>query len=310
MAQTFELPIKNIKHSSVTLRDIDRGIVEDLANSIRANGLLQPILVRPNGSSYEVIFGHHRLEACQLLGWATIDAIVRDISSDESFLTQVVENLQRNLEINPVNEANGYVALVDKGWTVDEIAKRIGKSDSYVSDRIGIVRRLHPKIARKFRANTRNGCLTASHLELLARIKSGDQQLKLSHLVEKKKLSVRKLEQLLSERQTFTAVIEENGDTLQLRLPQEVTTQTNITAGCTVNITIKSRRQIIIEASEITSSYNSIRSSGDMICPTAPVPRTEPENTKIVQPYCQTTRYRENYSSVAVMNDNSENTNP
>jgi ParB-like chromosome segregation protein Spo0J len=75
------------------------------------------------------------------------------MSDDESFLTRLIENLHRNIEINPLAEASGYITLIDNGWTVNKIAERIGKSDSYVSDRIGLIRRLHPEIAKKFNGN-------------------------------------------------------------------------------------------------------------------------------------------------------------
>lgn len=254
MAQTVELATDSIKPSAVVLRKIDRRTVDSLASSIRTNGLLQPILVRPVDSEYEVVFGHHRLEACRLLGWKYIEAVVRNMTSEECFLTQVVENLQRNVEINPLSEADGYVVLINGGWTVDKIAKRIGKSDSYVSDRIGLIRRLHPAIAKKFEEDRRNTLLTPSHLELLARVRSSDHQLSLSDLVERNSLSVRKLEELISSREPFRSIVEACGNGLRITLPREVTARMNIAVGDPVNIFIGNRRRITIEP---ISGFNS-----------------------------------------------------
>lgn len=162
------MSVELIRPSSKLLRVIDQARVSELAKSIESSGLLQPILVRPVESIYEVVFGHHRLEACKRLGWESIPAVIREMSDDDSFLNKVVENLQRNEEINPLAEANGYITLINHGWTINSIAAKIGKSDSYVSDRIGLIRRLHPIIARRIMFNG-NGHLKPSHCELLAR---------------------------------------------------------------------------------------------------------------------------------------------
>ncbi len=85
----------------------------------------------------------------EALGWKKIPALVKDVSSEEAFLTGLIENLQRNIRISPVAEARGYKHLMAKGWTPHEIAQRIGKGDSYVYDRLRVVDRLHPTIQRR-----------------------------------------------------------------------------------------------------------------------------------------------------------------
>jgi ParB family chromosome partitioning protein len=116
------VPLDRVKNSGIALRDLDEAAVKELAESIRANGLLQPIMVKPKGDGYELVFGLHRLEACRKLGWKKIPALVKDISSEEAFLTGLIENLQRNIRISPVAEARGYKRLMAKGWTPHEIA--------------------------------------------------------------------------------------------------------------------------------------------------------------------------------------------
>jgi ParB family chromosome partitioning protein len=228
------------------LRVLDEHVLADLEKSILANGLLQPILVRPISCFYEVVFGHHRLEACKRLGWNSIPAIIKEMSTGESFLTQVVENLQRNGEINPLTEANGYIDLIDHGWTINRIAKRIGKSDSYVSDRVGLIRRLDPEIARKFNECT-NGHLKASHLELLARMKSSTRQREVCHLIELKRLSVRKLEKMISGGQPLIGTVEKDENTLYIRVPQEIARVMKIDVGDSVCMYLQSRRRLAIE---------------------------------------------------------------
>jgi len=170
--------VDRVKPSSFALRDLDEAAVEELAGSIRASGLLQPIMVKPTGDGYELVFGLHRLEACKRLGWKKIPAFVKHISSEETFLTGLIENLQRNIRINPVAEARGYKRLMAKGWTSHEIANRISKSDSYVYDRLRVLDRLHPTIQKELITHVCKSPITPSHAERLTLIEDMKLQLK------------------------------------------------------------------------------------------------------------------------------------
>jgi ParB family chromosome partitioning protein len=238
------MPIENIRSSAEPLRRVDTDTVVELAKSIESNGLLQPILVRPYNGSYEVVFGNHRLEACRRLGWKLIPADVKEVNDEEGFLLRVVENLQRNVTINPLTEARGYIRLIERGWTINSIAKRVGKSDSYISDRVGLIRRLHPDVARRIQEN---GRIRPSHCEVLARIHSKNSQLELSELIERKGLSVRKLEQLMQNRQLFKAVVKEHRGNLCLQLPERVVESMSIEAGSNVHLYPQSRQRLVIE---------------------------------------------------------------
>jgi ParB family chromosome partitioning protein len=241
-----ELSIDMIKTDGNFLRQTDYNAVSELARSIQANGLLQPILVRPFASRYEIVFGYHRLEACKRLGWKSIPAIVKEMSDDEAFVAKVVENLQRNIDVNPIAEAKGYVRLIEHGWTIDRIAQQIGKSDSYVSDRIGLLRRLHPVIANRI-SNNHMGHLKPSHCELLARLDSKRRQLELAHLIDRKRLSVRRLEKLISGGLPFRETLQQDENALWVRLPQEIIDHMSIRAGDSVYVYAQSRRRIAIE---------------------------------------------------------------
>ena len=245
MHESKDIPIAAIRLPQLTLRSLDQEVVLGLQKSISSNGLLQPILVRPLGSSYELIFGRHRLKACEKLGWKSIPAIIKEMPREDCFLTMIVENLQRNTVMNPINEAEGYIALIDNGWTISRIADRIGKSDSYVSDRIGLIRRLHPKIAEKF--NQGGKYLRPSHLEVLAHLKSKEQQLELSFLIERRHLSVRKLEHMIANGHPLRGVVEGKGNSLYVKLPQKIAELSNLQAGDTVCISIQKRGRIIME---------------------------------------------------------------
>jgi ParB family chromosome partitioning protein len=153
-------------------------------------------VLKHRGNGYELVFGLHRLEACKRLGWRNIPAFVKNISGEEAYLTGPVENIQRNIRINPVAEARGYKRLMAKGWTSHEIAKRIGKSDSYIYDRLRVLDRLHPTIQRELVTHVCKSPITPSHAERLTLIEDPELQLKLAELVREKHLSVRQLERL------------------------------------------------------------------------------------------------------------------
>jgi ParB-like chromosome segregation protein Spo0J len=117
---------------------------------------------------------------------------------------RLVENLQRNIRINPVAEAHGYKHLMAKGWTPHEIAQRIGKSDSYVYARLRVLDRLHPTLRRQLITHVCKSPITPSHAERLTLIGDMKLQLKLAELIRKKHLSVHRLERLTRRIQSQT----------------------------------------------------------------------------------------------------------
>lgn len=202
--KVLEVPVDRVKPGGFGLRDLDEAVVAELAESIRINGLLQPVMVKPSGDGYELVFGLHRLEACKRLGWKKIPALVRDVSSEDAFLTGLVENIQRNIRVNPVAEAQGYKRLMAKGWSPHEIAQRIGKSDKYVYERLRVLDKLHPAIKKQLVSTRVETPITASHAERLVLVDDPQLQLKLAELVRKKHLSVRQLELLTRKIQSPT----------------------------------------------------------------------------------------------------------
>lgn len=131
------LPVASIEPSPRNPRQHVDGI-EELAASMRAHGLLQPIVVRPNGKGYELIAGHRRLEAAKLLGWTEIAAVVRDEPDDQAYILTLVENLQRE-NLQPKEEAAGLEVLVrERGWSTRQVGEAIKRSHIYVSRRLRV----------------------------------------------------------------------------------------------------------------------------------------------------------------------------
>ena len=120
--------------------------IEELAASIKENGLIQPIILRKSSLfGYEILAGERRFRAASFLGLETIPAVVKELSDDEMLKQAIIENLQRE-DLNPIEEAESYQNLVDKGLTHDEIAKIMGKSRPYISN---IVRLLPVRAVEK-----------------------------------------------------------------------------------------------------------------------------------------------------------------
>jgi ParB family chromosome partitioning protein len=112
--------------------------VEQLAESIQAHGLLQPVVVRPLGDRYELIAGHRRLEALRRLGWKLVPVVVRPTDVDSAYLLTLVENLQR-ADLQPREEAAALETLVrERGWTTRQVAAAINRSQAYVSKRLRV----------------------------------------------------------------------------------------------------------------------------------------------------------------------------
>jgi ParB family chromosome partitioning protein len=131
------LPVNTIQPSPRNPRLSLTGI-DELAASIRAHGLMQPIVVRPVASGYELVAGHRRLEAVRSLGWTEIAAIVREENEDDAYILTLVENLQRD-DLTPKEEASALEVLVrERGWTTRQVGEAIKRSHIYVSRRLRV----------------------------------------------------------------------------------------------------------------------------------------------------------------------------
>lgn len=145
MLLTFleEIEISKIDVPRKPLRQvnsIDHGI-DELAASINEKGLLQPIVVRPVHDRFEVVAGNRRLEACKRLGWRKVTCHVVEFNDKEAYEASLVENIQRRT-MNPIEEAQAFKNYIDVfGYgSVTELARKIGKSQEYVSKRLGLLR--------------------------------------------------------------------------------------------------------------------------------------------------------------------------
>ena len=168
---------------------------EDLAEleaSLRANGLLQAITVRPatSGHGYELIAGERRLRAATRLGWTEIPAVIKEIDDRALLTLALVENLQR-ADLNPIEEGEGYQRLVaDFSLTQSEVAEIVGKDRSTVANMLRLLNLPVP-----IRAMVRDGQLTVGHARALLAVSSEREMLELAREIVAKGLTVRDVEQ-------------------------------------------------------------------------------------------------------------------
>jgi ParB family chromosome partitioning protein len=167
--------------------DVDH--LKELAESIKLNGVLQPVVVRRVGDRYQLILGERRHRAAKLAGKATIPAIVREVNDAESLKHALMENLQRE-DLNPIEEARGYHALKEGfGLSVNNIASMIGKDRSTVANSLRLLGL--PDIVMELIVE---GKLTAGHARALLSIEGEDAQIAWARKVVSEGLSVREIE--------------------------------------------------------------------------------------------------------------------
>ena len=165
--------------------------LEELAASIKENGLIQPIIVRK--SPIVGYAGERRYRAAQMAGFKEIPAIIRELSDDDMIKQAIIENLQRE-DLNPIEEAESYQHLIDKGATHEEIAQFMGKSRPYISN---MVRLLHLSPAVK--EAIKNEKISQGHARILVPLKE-DLQIYWLERILKEGLSVRSLEEKVGQK--------------------------------------------------------------------------------------------------------------
>lgn len=178
-------------------RDFNDSELQELRSSIQANGLLQPLLVRPIGASFELVAGERRFRAIRSLGWRDVPVHVRDINDEAVLTLALIENLQRS-DLNPIEEAEGYQALVSRfSLTQQQVANAVGRDRSTVAN---ILRLL--ALPEAVRAMVRSGSLSLGHARALLGLPDQNGMIALADDVIRGGLTVRDIEQRVRESST------------------------------------------------------------------------------------------------------------
>jgi ParB family chromosome partitioning protein len=162
--------------------------------SIRENGIVQPVLVRPNGSRFELVAGERRWRAAQLAGLERIPAVIREIANDKVLELALIENIQRE-DLNAIEEARAYKKLIETvGLTQESLAQRVGRDRSYITNHIRLLR-----LPDDLQQLVQEGKLSAGHARTLLGTDDVAAQRRVARKIIAKGLSVRETEKIIQQ---------------------------------------------------------------------------------------------------------------
>ena len=185
--EIVELNVDDIRPNPYQPRTIfDEDALKELADSIKENGVFQPIIVKKSIKGYDVIAGERRLRASKLAGKKTIPAIIRQISDDKMAEIALLENLQRE-DLNALEEAKAYKNLIDKlNITQEQLAKKVSKSRSHITNMLGLLR-----LPGEVQDMITKGELTMGHARALSKLEDKNEMVKMAEEITDKGLTVR-----------------------------------------------------------------------------------------------------------------------
>lgn len=203
MVATNTLPISEITpNKDQPRKTFDEAALDELAESIKQHGVLQPLLVRPlpNGG-YQLVAGERRWRASRRAGLREVPVVVKELTDTETMEIAIIENLQRE-DLNPIEEAEGLQALIDKcGFTQEEVASSVGKSRPAIANSLRLLR-----LPEKVRELTRDGKISAGHARALISLDNDALIIEAAENVIKNKLTVRDVERLAKNRDKGNSV--------------------------------------------------------------------------------------------------------
>src|SRR5687767_9455302 len=229
-----EIPIDLIDPSPLQPRSVfDDAKLDELARSINANGVVQPLLLRRRGDRFELIAGERRWRAAQLAGLSKVPAVVRNVSDDKVLELALIENIQRE-DLNPIEEARAYKKLIETiGLTQEVVAERVGRDRSYVTNYLRLLR-----LPQDIQELVQVGRLSTGHGRTLLGVEDVDLQRRLARRILEQDLSVRATERLVRDsaverpaRKTKSAAVEPNDANLraaETKLRRQFGTQVRI----------------------------------------------------------------------------------
>lgn len=182
-----EVEINKIQPNPLQPRkNFDRNLLEDLINSIKVHGIIQPLVVFEDGNGYQLITGERRLRAAKVLGLKKVSVVVRSVTEQEKLELALVENIQRQ-NLNPIERAYGYQRLIDEfNLTQEEVAKKVGQSRVAVTNTIRLL-----VLPTEMQKALQEEKITEGHAKALLGVATSEERRRLFKEILKNKLSVR-----------------------------------------------------------------------------------------------------------------------
>lgn len=193
--EIVEIPLDELRANPYQPREsFDQKKLEELASSIQEHGVFQPIIVKKSIKGYEIIAGERRTRAARMAGLDTIPAIIRPFTDQQMAEISILENVQRE-NLNPIEEAVAYKKMMENSdLTHETLSKKIGKSRSYVTNTIGLL-----KLPREVQKLVIENKISMGHAKILSKLESEEQIIEIANRIDEEKLPVRDLEQMTGE---------------------------------------------------------------------------------------------------------------
>ena len=189
----MDLPVDDVVPNKYQPRtNFDEQSLNELAQSIKSDGVIQPIIVRRSGAGFEIITGERRWRAAKKAGLRTIPAVVRDVSEFRTLEWALIENIQRQ-DLNPIEEATAYSSLIDDfNLTQEELAQRVGKDRATIANYLRLL-----KLPAEIRARIERQELSMGHARALISLEKAKDQLEMANRILAEQLNVRQVENLI-----------------------------------------------------------------------------------------------------------------
>ena len=190
--EIVQIKITDIRSNPYQPRKIfDEEALNELASSIKEHGIVQPIIVKKSIKGYELVAGERRTKAAKIAGLETVPAIVKDFDDEEMMEIALIENIQRE-NLNPIEEAMAYDSILrSSNITQEELAKKFGKSRSYITNSLGLLRL--PDDTKKYVEDNK---LSMSHARALSKLEDNNQINRLANKIVTEGLNVRAIENI------------------------------------------------------------------------------------------------------------------
>lgn len=204
MVAANTLPLNEIiPNKDQPRKTFDEGALEELADSIRQHGVLQPLLVRPlPAGGYQLVAGERRWRASRMAQLKEVPVVIKELTDTQTMEIAIIENLQRE-DLNPIEEAEGLQALIDRcGFTQEEVATSVGKSRPAIANSLRLL-----KLPQEVRDMTRNGEISAGHARALLALDNEAMIYEAAQNIIKNNLTVRDVERLAKVKESSTVSV-------------------------------------------------------------------------------------------------------
>lgn len=252
--QIVRIPVQNVSPSPYQPRKkFDEVALSELADSIREQGVLQAIVVRPSTDGrFELVIGERRWRAAQLANLTDIPAVVRTYSDKQAAEAAIVENLQRE-NLTLTEQAQGIKNLQDQGFTLSEVARHLGKTLMYVHARLNVL-----KLPAEVQTMLDDGKLTLAHAEILLELPSAAEQIKAAEMAWKQKLTATQLKartqhkrqrkakegKMMGHRELSRGILALHEELQEFQLDPSIPEEKRLTLGKQITVLIKALRAV------------------------------------------------------------------